>query len=193
MRQIRLSTDRLSILQCQVISLYWACFPVSFWTNQFSFFEILHQSMNCFGRSNLKSQNPLAIFPKKYHNHAALGIFWSGKRDFAVLEACSLFFYQIFSSQVISKTRKTCRRKKGNLRSLLQESPQVFGIARLSEVGTTQISKKKNQLHMHGWNKLRSNKVGTRARSPRETGGCRTFRRVCVYIYIHIYVRVMRS
>ena len=66
MRQITLSTDRFSILQCQVIRLYWACFPVSFWTNQFSFFEILHQSMNCFGRSNLKSQNPVAIFTKTY-------------------------------------------------------------------------------------------------------------------------------
>jgi len=50
----------------------------------------------------------------------------------------------IFSSQIISKTRKTCRRTKGNLLPLLQESPQVFGIARLSEVTTIQISHKKN-------------------------------------------------
>jgi len=49
-----------------------------------------------------------------------------------------------FSSQIISKTRKTCRRTKGNLLPLLQESPQVFGIARLSEVTTIQISHQKN-------------------------------------------------
>jgi len=61
-----------------------------------------------------------------------------------VFESYSLFFYQIFSSQIISKTRKTCRRTKGNLLPLLQESPQVFGIARLSEVTTIQISHQKN-------------------------------------------------
>ena len=49
-----------------------------------------------------------------------------------------------FSSQIISKTRKTCRRTKGNLLPLLQESPQVFGIARLSEVTTIHISHQKN-------------------------------------------------
>ena len=44
----------------------------------------------------------------------------------------SLFFCRIFSSQIISKTRKTCRRTKGNLLplGLLLESSQVFGIAR---------------------------------------------------------------
>ena len=62
-----------------------------------------------------------------------------------MFEACSLFFYQIFSSQVIIyKTRKTCHRNKENLCLLLQESPQVFGIARLSEVTTIQISHQKN-------------------------------------------------
>ena len=62
----------------------------------------------------------------------------------------SLFFCQIFSSRIISKTRKTCRRTKGNLLALLQESPQVFGIARLSEVRTIQISHKKKSNVMGG-------------------------------------------
>ena len=49
---------------------------------------------------------------------------------------CALYF----RTEGVSKTRKTCRRTKGNLLPLLRESPQVLGIARLSEVTTIQIS-----------------------------------------------------
>jgi len=85
-----------------------------------------------------------------------------------VFKSFSLFFYQIFSSQIIPKTRKTCCRTKENLLPLLQESPQAFGIARLSEVRTIQIPNKENQRPV--WNKLRRNTVGTCAHSPREKG-----------------------
>ena len=126
------------------------CFPSSFWMQPFSFFKTLHLLMNCFGRSNLKSHNPVAIFFKTNHNITGLGMVWSRKRDVQVLESISLFFYQIFISQIISITKKAFCRAKGNLLPLLDKSPQVFGIARLSKVRTIQISKK---IQCHWWNK----------------------------------------
>ena len=95
-------------------------------------------------------QNPVAIFIKTNHNITGLGMVWSGKRDVQVLESISLFFYQIFISQIISITKKAFCRAKGNLLPLLDKSPQVFGIARLSKVRTIQISKK---IQCHWWNK----------------------------------------
>ena len=92
-----------------------------------------------------------------------------------MFESCSLFFYQIFSSQVISKTRKTCRRTKGNLLALLQESPQVFGIARLSEVRTIQISHKKNPIL---WVE--------KAEKQQIRDSCALY--LYIYIYIYIYI-----
>jgi hypothetical protein len=65
MRQIRLLLID-SAFQCQLISLYWVWFPVGFWIKQFSFFEMSHLFINCFGRSNLKSQNHFAIFTNTY-------------------------------------------------------------------------------------------------------------------------------
>jgi len=87
----------------------------------------------------------------------------------------SLFFCQIFSSQIISKTRKTCRRTKGNLLALLQESPQVFGIARLSEVRTIQISHKKNPIL---WVE--------KAEKQQIRDSCALY--LYIYIYIYIYL-----
>ena len=91
----------------------------------------------------------------------------------------SLFFCQIFSSQIISKTRKTCRRTKGNLLplALLQESPQVFGIARLSEVRTIQISHKKNPIL---WVE--------KAEKQQIRDSCALYLYTYVYIYIYIYI-----
>ena len=88
----------------------------------------------------------------------------------------SLFFCQIFSSRIISKTRKTCRRTKGNLLALLQESPQVFGIARLSEVRTIQISHKKNPIL---WVE--------KAEKQQIRDSCALYLYTYVYIYIYIY------
>jgi hypothetical protein len=65
-----------------------------------------------------------------YHSHTSLLIVGSENRDFAVFESVSSLFYQIFASQIIFEMRKTCRRRKGNLFPPVEESPQVFGIAR---------------------------------------------------------------
>ena len=113
----------------------------------------------------------------RYTNHTALGIVWSRKNNFAVFESYILLFYQIFSSQIISKTRTTCRRTKGNLLPLLQESPQVFGIARLSEVRTIQISHKKNPIL---WVE--------KAEKQQIRDSCALYLYIYIYIYIYIYL-----
>ena len=71
-----------------------------------------------------------------------------------MFESLSSLFYQIFkfASQIISEfeMRKMCRRIKGNLLPPLEESPQVFGIARKSEVGTNPNFKTKKNSVMGG-------------------------------------------
>ena len=139
MRQIRLSKDRFSICNAKWLVYIELAFLSVFGRSNFlsSKYRIFLWIVLAEATSNLRI---LLQYLPRYTNHTALGIVWSRKSNFAVFESYILLFYQIFSSQIVSKMRKACRRTKGNLLALLRESPQVFGIARLSEVTTIQIS-----------------------------------------------------
>ena len=68
--------------------------------------------MNCFWRSNLKSQNSLQCLPIHTTTRPTLLIFWSEKRDFAMFESFAFFFYQLFSSQIILTMKKLVKEEK---------------------------------------------------------------------------------
>ena len=95
-------------------------------------------------------------------NHTALRIVWSRTSNFAVFESFSLFFYQIFSSQIISKTRKTCRRTKKICFRCCKKVPK--------------------RLVLPDWAKWEQSRDLCALSEGK--GGCRTFRRDCTYIYV---------
>ena len=141
----------LSLLSCR------------FWTKQFSFFEISHLSMNCFGRSNLKSQNSVAIFTKIYQPYCFGDIVWSRKSNFAVFESFILFFYQYFLPKSYLKREKRVVEEKEICFRCCKKVPKCLVLPDWAKWEQSKFLTKKIQ--RHGWNKLRRNKVGIHNRN----------------------------